>query len=74
MKLEEYAKEKLWPILVETAHALVMYPSHKAYTHDVILNQKPDVTPEELAVRLGIPQGEALTILYELAEERKLKP
>jgi transcription initiation factor IIE alpha subunit len=74
MNVEECTKEKLWPILIETAHALVMYPSHKTYTHDVIVNEKPDVTPEELAVRLGIPLGEALTILYELAEERKLKP
>jgi len=74
MNVEECTKEKLWPILVETAHALVMYPGHKAYTHDVILNGKPEVTPEELAVRLGIPLGEALIILYELAEKRKLKP
>lgn len=74
MNVEECMKEKLWLILVETAHALVMYPSHKAYTHDVILNEKPDTQPEELAIRLSIPLGEALTILYELAEERKLKP
>ena len=74
MNVEEYTKEKLWPILLETAHALVMYPSHKGYTPDVILNEKPDTTPEQLATRLGIPLGEALSILYELSEERKLKP
>jgi hypothetical protein len=71
MSLEEYAKEKLWQILVETVHAMVMYPHHKAYTRDVILHEKPDITPQELAARLGIPLGEALVILYELKNERK---
>jgi len=66
MSLEEYTKEKLWPILVETVHAMVMYPRHKAYTRDVLLHEKPDITPNELASRLGIPLGEALVILYEL--------
>ncbi|MEM2320122.1 MAG: hypothetical protein QXW82_04735 [Candidatus Bathyarchaeia archaeon] len=66
MSLEEYVKEKLWPILVETVHAIVMYPQHKAYTRQVILNEKPDITPHELAAKLGIPLGEALVILYEL--------
>ncbi|MEM1563612.1 MAG: hypothetical protein QW161_02930 [Candidatus Bathyarchaeia archaeon] len=70
MSLEEYAKEKLWPILVETVHAIVMYPHHKAYTRDVLLHENPDITPSELASRLGIPLGEALVILYELREER----
>jgi len=74
MNVEEYTKEKLWPILLETVHALVMYPSHKGYTQDAILNEKPDITPEELAARLRIPLGEALIMLYELAEERKFKP
>ncbi|MEM2946854.1 MAG: hypothetical protein QXN96_01280 [Candidatus Bathyarchaeia archaeon] len=71
MSLEEYAKEKLWPILVETVHAMVMYPHHKAYTRDVLLHENPDITPSELASRLGIPIGEALVILYELKNERK---
>jgi hypothetical protein len=71
MSLEEYAKEKLWPILVETVHALVLYPNHKAYTREVILHEKPDITPQELAARLGMPLGEALVILYELEGERK---
>ena len=69
MSLEEYAKEKLWPILIETVHALVMYPHHKAYTREVVLHEKPEVTPAELAVRLDIPLGEALVTLYELANE-----
>ena len=72
MSLEEYAKERLWPMLVEIVHILVMYPNHKAYTREVILHEKPDITPTELATRLGIPLGEALVILYELANERKL--
>jgi hypothetical protein len=71
MSLEEYAKEKLWLILVETVHAAVMYPSHKAYTREVILREKSDLTPAELANRLNMPFGEALVILYELIEERK---
>lgn len=73
MSLEEYTKEKLWPILVETVHAMVMYPHHKAYTRDVLLHEKPDITPQELASRLGIPLGEALVILYELKNEAKSK-
>ena len=71
MNLEEFTKEKLWIILVDTVHAAVMYPSHKAYIRDVILREKPDVTPTELVNRLNMPLGEALVILYELNEERK---
>ncbi|MEM3443056.1 MAG: hypothetical protein QXZ02_08090 [Candidatus Bathyarchaeia archaeon] len=70
MSLEEFEKEKLWPILIETVHALVMYANHKAYTREVVLHEKPDTTPAELAARLGIPIGEALVILYELKNEK----
>jgi len=73
MNLEEYTKERLWPLLVETVHALTMYPHHKAYTREVILNEKPDITPEELAAKLSVPLGETLVILYELSDERRLK-
>lgn len=73
MSLEEYVKEKLWPILMETVHAMIMYPHHKAYTRDVVLHEKPDITPQELASRLGIPLGEALVILHELKNEAKPK-
>jgi ribosomal protein S25 len=72
MSLEEYVKEKLWPILVETVHAMVMYAHHKAYTREVILHEKPDITPQELASRLSIPLGEALIILHELKTETKV--
>ncbi|UCH70688.1 MAG: hypothetical protein JSV29_01505, partial [Candidatus Bathyarchaeota archaeon] len=71
MSEEEYMQEKLWPILVETVRASVMYPSHKAYTREIILQEKPDITASELANRLSMSIGEALVILHELAEERK---
>jgi len=70
MNLEEYSKEMLWQLLVETVHASVMYPTHKGYTRDNILPQKTDITANELAERLGMPLGEALVILSELTEER----
>jgi len=73
MNFEEYTKEKLWPILVETVHSAIMYANHKAYTRDEILQEKPDITPAELSSRLNMPLGEALVILYELAEERRPK-
>ncbi|MDH7563965.1 MAG: hypothetical protein QHH24_03655 [Candidatus Bathyarchaeota archaeon] len=73
MSLEEYKKEKLWPILVETVHALVMYTNHKAYTREMVLSEKPEIAHAELAARLKIPLGEALVILCELAEEREAK-
>ncbi len=69
MSLEEYTKEKLWPILIETVHTLVMYSHHKAYIREVVLHEKPDITPAELAARLKIPLGEALVILYELKNQ-----
>ena len=69
MSLEEHVKEKLWPILVETVHALVMYSHHKAYTREVVLHERPDIKPSELATRLGVPLGEALVILYELKNQ-----
>jgi hypothetical protein len=72
MNYEEYTKERLWPILVETVHVLVMYPNHKAYTRDMVLPEKPETTPAELAARLRIPLGEALVILCELTDERKM--
>ena len=70
MNLEEFTKEKLWLILVDTVHAAVMYPSHKAYVRDAILREKPHVTPQELVNRLNMPLGEALVVLDELAEAR----
>jgi len=69
MNLESHSKEELWRLLVETVHASVMYPTHKAYTRDSVLPQKADVTAEELSLRLGMPLGEALVILNELTPQ-----
>jgi hypothetical protein len=71
MSLEEYVSNPLWPLLVETVHTMIMYPHHKAYARDVVLHEQPDATAKELAIKLGIPLGEALVILCEL---RKTKP
>ncbi len=68
--MEEYLTDPLWSILVETVHAMVMYPHHKAYVRDVVLHGQPDVTARDLAVKLGIPTGEALVILHELEKEK----
>jgi len=66
MSFEEYVSNPLWTILQETVHSMIMYPHHKAYTRDVILNEQPDITPKELAAKLSISLGEAIVILYEL--------
>lgn len=66
MNLDDYSKGSLWQLLVETVHASVMYPTHKAYVRDTILPQKADVTANELVERLGMPMGEALVIISEL--------
>ena len=67
--LGRYVSSPLWPILVETVHAMVMYPHHKAYISSSILSQEPDITPHDLATKLGMPLGEALVILYELRRD-----
>lgn len=72
MDLGEFTKEKLWNMLVEQVHASVMYPTHKAYTRESILPQKPNVSPLELAERLNLRMGEAIVILVELAAERQI--
>ena len=71
MNLDDYTKERLWQLLVEAVHASVMYPTHKAYTRENVLPQKADVSSDELAERLGMPLGEALVILSELAPDSK---
>jgi hypothetical protein len=63
--------ESLCDILIETVHTMIMYPHHRSYVRDVILHEKPDITPREISGRMGIPLGEALVILYELREEEK---
>ena len=71
MSVEEYVNNPLWSILVETAHAMIMYPHHKAYVRDVVLHEQPEITARDLTVKLGIPSGEALVILYELRRQNK---
>ena len=66
MSLDEYEKSPLWKILKNTVHAILMYPHHKAYVRDVLLPEKPEISPEDLALKLDIPLGEALVILHEL--------
>ena len=70
MSLEEYVNNPLWALLVETVHAMTMYTHHKAYARDVVLHEKPDATAHELAIKLGIPLGEALVILSELRKTK----
>jgi hypothetical protein len=74
MDFEEYTREKLWPVLIETVHALVMYSNHKVYARETVLPEKPETSPAELAARLRIPFGEALVIICELTRERRVQP
>ncbi|MBS7606626.1 hypothetical protein KEJ14_02140 [Candidatus Bathyarchaeota archaeon] len=71
--LSKYVNDPLWPILVETVHSMIMYRYHKTYVEEKILREKPEISPRELAARLGIPLGEALVILYELRGKAKGK-
>ena len=71
MAVEEYVNNPLWAVLVETVHAMIMYPHHKAYVRDAVLHEQPDITATDLAARLGITSGEALVILYELKKRNQ---
>ena len=64
------SKEEIWNALVQTAHALLMYNSHKRYVEETLLKEKPEVSPQELAIRLSIPLGEALVLLSETRTEQ----
>jgi hypothetical protein len=66
-------RNPLWGVLVETAHSLPLYKSHKNYVQEHILPSKPDIKPEELVEKLGMPLGEALVILDELDHEKPKK-
>jgi len=66
-----YSENPLWPLLVEAVKALPSYPYHKDYVRSVLLADNPNITPEEVKIRLGIPLGEALVILYELSQEKE---
>ena len=71
LSLEDYVNNPLWPVLVETVHAMVMFPHHKAYTREVVLHERPEIIPTELATSLSIPLGEALVILYEIQKQKQ---
>jgi len=73
MSLDDYVKNPLWIILVDTVHAMIMYPHHKSYVRNVVLHEKQDITPQDLTSKLGIPLGEALVIIYELQVEKSLE-
>lgn len=70
MSWQKYETNSLWPILVETVHSIVMYPHHKAYVRDVVLNEQPDIDPEDLAAKLDISLGESLVLLSELRRSK----
>jgi hypothetical protein len=59
-------KDELWKLLVDTVHALPMYKNHKRYVQDVMLKERPDISPQELAVQINIPLGEAIVLLDEV--------
>jgi hypothetical protein len=67
------ARDELWKVLVETVHALPMYKNHKRYVEDSMIKEKPDISPQELAVQINIPLGEALVMLDEIRGTMKLK-
>jgi hypothetical protein len=64
--LENIEENPLWPILVDTVHALPLYPSHKSYTRDHLLVKDSNLTPKEIVYELDITLGEAMVILNEL--------
>ena len=70
-EFSRYVSDPLWPILVETVHAMIMYKHHKAYVEERLLREQPNISPRRLASELGIPFGEALVILYEIRSEGK---
>lgn len=74
MNPESVGENPLWRTLLDTVHALPVYPAHKAYTRDILLPERPSLSPKDLSERLNIPLGEALVILYELKEEESKTP
>ena len=64
-------ENELWPILVDTVHSLILYPHHKAYVRDELLPDKPESSPQDLTLDLGISLGEAMVLLYELRQEEE---
>jgi hypothetical protein len=50
---------------------LILYPHHKAYVRDELLPDKPESSPQDLTLDLGISLGEAMVLLYELRQEEE---
>jgi len=68
---QELERNPLWLILVETAHALPLYPSHKVYVRNTLLIEEPGLTVDEVSQRLDISLGEAMVIFHELKNEEE---
>lgn len=70
MSWQQYVKDPLWQILVDAVHTLTMFPHHKAYVRDGVLAGHPQITAEDLSLKLNISLGESLVILYELQKPK----
>jgi len=67
MNLDEIKRKyDLWSLLVDTAQSIPTYNNHKAYVRDILLHERPEITPEELSSYIGVSLGEALVILHDL--------
>ncbi len=64
---------EMWKILVETVHALPMYKNHKRYVEEVMIKENAQISPQELAVQLNIPLGEAMVLLREVRGDKSVK-
>jgi hypothetical protein len=72
MNLDDYTNNPLWHILVETVHTLTMFHHHKTYVRDFMLHEQPQISPEDLALKINISLGESLVILHELRESEAM--
>jgi hypothetical protein len=68
MDWKDFVNNSLWPVLVDTVHSMVMFLHHKAYVKDFVLVEQPDISAEDLALKLGISLGESIVILCELRD------
>jgi len=59
-------RDDLWKLLVETVHSLPMYRSHKRYVEEIMIKETPQISPQELAIQLNVPLGEAIVMLDEI--------
>lgn len=71
--LKNISKEDLWEILRETVNRITMFPHYLSYVEEHIFPENPEISPEELALRLGISLGEAIVILHDLLEKKNKK-